>query len=63
MWNELHYSPDPRRHDVAALSQTLRTVTVCATAIICALLVAKAIGEKHQTNVKIELVKPIMEVK
>ena len=59
----MHYSPDPRRHDVAALTSTVRTVTVCATAIICALLIAKAIGEKHQTNVKIELVKPLMEVR
>ena len=63
MWNELHYSPDPKRCDNAALSQTLRTVAVCATAVICALIVCKAIGEKHQTNVRIELVKPIMEVK
>ena len=59
----IDYSPDPRRCDIAAFASTARTVTVCATAIICAMLIAKAIGEKHQTNVKIELVKPLMEVK
>lgn len=61
----IHYSPDP---DKAGAAPTLMTVAlcviaVCATILIATSLICRAIGEKHQSVVKIELSRPVMEVK
>ena len=59
---QVRFSPDPEPGaSLSALAPTVRTIAVCAAAIICAMLIANAISSAHQTTVKIVLDRPAIE--